>query len=825
MQQIYGQKQSNVRFKFSLLMLSMSAVSVTFAAEDQATNVGVITVVGTGQAASVDAALREQQASDSVSSVVHADGIGQLPDDNAAEALQRLPGVSVERDQGEGRFVTVRGLGADLNTVTINGTLVPAPESDRRGVALDVLPSELVQSLSVVKTLTPDMDANSLGATVQVNSLSAFDHKGLFTTGSIEGSYDAKREKYSPKVSGAISNRFSIGSGEDNFGVAAALSYQNRKFGSDNVESEWENSKLTSTEMRQYDIERERIGAGLNFDFRTDSGQYYLKTLYSRFKDTEARNALAVEFDDGLAIGETGTSTASRELKARTETQEIQSYVFGGKQQFGTWLAEGQIGYSVASEDNPNYYNMTYESNNEVSGLSYSSTRVPVISGGSDLYDASNYTLSKVKWTKESTKDTEKNAKLDLSRDYNLGAYFATFKFGGKISQREKTNDTDIYNATLSNTALVSAGADDFELANFGPLINKDAGLASVTGWSQSIADSTVGDYKSNENIRAIYAMNTIDIDKLRIIAGLRYEDTEFKTNGYQYDGSAVSATSAKNNYDHWLPGLHLRYKVNDATILRAAYTKTVVRPIFAQSSAGVLIDGDEAEFGNPDLKPLESNNLDVSAEYYFGKASVVSANLFYKDIKNFIYSTDLAGTGAWKDYDTATTYENGKKAKVYGVELAYSQKFEYLPAPWNGVLVGLNATFSHSDAEITGAKDGISLSRKIRLPSQSNAVGNAMLGWENERFGFRFSANYKSPYLLEVAGSIDEPQNDKYVDQQVFVDFSSHWNVTKNLQVKFDIANLNNEKYYVYSGRKAQNAQYEEYGPTFKLGLTWTNF
>lgn len=83
---------------------------------------------------------------------MHADGVAQLPDENVAEAVQRLPGISVERDQGEGRFVSVRGLGPDLNSVTINGTLVPSPESERRAVALDVLPSELVQSLSVIKT-------------------------------------------------------------------------------------------------------------------------------------------------------------------------------------------------------------------------------------------------------------------------------------------------------------------------------------------------------------------------------------------------------------------------------------------------------------------------------------------------------------------------------------------------------------------------------------------------------------------------------------------------------------------------------------------------
>src|SRR5690606_16068172 len=128
--------------------------------------------------------------------------------------------------QGEGRFVSIRGIAPDLNSVTINGTLVPAPESDRRAVALDVLPSELIQSITAVKTLTPDMDANSLGGTVEVHSLSAFDHEGLFRTLSVEGSHDDNSGENSPKISGAISNRFDIGGGRKNFGVAAAVSWQ-----------------------------------------------------------------------------------------------------------------------------------------------------------------------------------------------------------------------------------------------------------------------------------------------------------------------------------------------------------------------------------------------------------------------------------------------------------------------------------------------------------------------------------------------------------------------------------------------------------------------
>ena len=222
----------NSGLQVSVLALAIAASSQLLAAEPATEYVEVV-----GQAVSIDKALKEQRNSDSVESVVHADGIGQLPDDNAAEALQRIPGLSVERDQGEGRFVSVRGIGPDLNSVTINGTLVPSPESDRRAVALDVLPSELVQSLTVVKSLTPDMDANSLGGTVEVESLSAFDHDGLFYSGTAEGSYDDNTDQSSPKFSGAISERFSLGDGTDNFGVAAAMSWQERDFGSDNVET------------------------------------------------------------------------------------------------------------------------------------------------------------------------------------------------------------------------------------------------------------------------------------------------------------------------------------------------------------------------------------------------------------------------------------------------------------------------------------------------------------------------------------------------------------------------------------------------------------
>ncbi len=121
--------------------------------------------------------------------------------------------------------------------------------------------------------------------------------------------------------------------------------------------------------------------------------------------------------------------------------------------------------------------------------------------------------------------------------------------------------------------------------------------------------------------------------------------------------------------------------------------------PTFGQLAPGFVIDDDEATFGNPDLKPLESSNLDLGIEHFMGRAGTVSAFVFYKDIKNFVYNTDVAGTGAWTNFSEAHTYANGDSAKLYGLELAYSQKFDWLPAPWNGLLIGANSTFSRSSA------------------------------------------------------------------------------------------------------------------------------
>lgn len=830
---------------FTLTALAMAIASERLSAAENVANTEHVEVVG--QAASIDQALKEQRSSDSIKSVVHADGVAQLPDENVAEAVQRLPGVSVERDQGEGRFVSVRGLGPDLNSVTINGTLVPSPESERRAVALDVLPSELVQSLSVIKTLTPDMDANSLGGTVDVKSLSAFDHKGLFYTGSSEASYDKNTHQTSPKFSGAISDRFSLGDGIDNFGVAAALSWQKRDFGSDNVETggAWDfeqGAKLQEFEQRDYDISRERAGGGLNFDYKPDDlSSYYLRTLYSRYKDSETRNSTSLEFADPLAAGELGDAEGSRKLKQREETQEIQSYVLGGERMFGLWTLSGQAGYSRSSEDSPGHIaNAAFNGIDDFADSGFYDNDKPRPIIGQSFYNPDNFSLDKVDWEKQKTTDTEKNLRLDLARDYDLSGYASQVKFGGKVSRRNKDNNLDAwvyedfddlgFSDEQLNLSRFQKGTVDYRLGQFGPGISGSAIKQLIGGLNQADfydeTESRVNDFKISEDINAGYLMNTIDIDDWRFIAGMRYEGTEFEAKGTGATDGEFQSTETKRRYHHWLPGLHARYQLDKNTQVRAAWTKSVVRPTFGQLAPGFVIDDDEASFGNPDLKPLESSNLDLGIEHYMGHAGTVSAFVFYKDIKNFVYNTDLAGTGAWADFSEAHTFANGDSAKLYGLELAYSQKFDWLPAPWNGLLLGANTTFSRSDAEIEGfdAASGINRKRSIDLPNQSDTVGNLMLGWEDDKLSLRLSANYKSDYLFELA-SINDKAHDLHVDAQTFVDFSARYSLTKNLQVSFEAQNLTDEPYFVYTGSRSYNGQYEEYGPTYKLGLTFTHF
>lgn len=791
-----------------------------------------------GQAAQLQRALDRQRFADNTISVITADAIGQLPDSNAAEALQRVPGLSIERDQGEGRFVRVRGISPDLNSVSVNGTQLPAPEAGRRAVALDVMPSELISALVVTKTLTPDMDANAIGGSIEVESLSALDREGAFYSMRLEGSYDELTEQSSPAfgLSGGDTMVFDNG---QRLGIAGALSYDKRKFGSDNVETggAWDEGALEEFEIRDYSIVRERLGAALNFDYELDANNHlYLRTLYSSFSDDEQRQASVIEFEDAQLPGATGSADIARELKAREETQTIISTTFGGEHFIDDWTVEYALGYSKANEDEPGGISgAAFESSFD--GMGYTNTRKPSVIAPADYYDGGSYEIDKVKYTEAYTEDEQNSLRFDITRDLFIADYASQIKFGGKYTKREKTQDEDAWKFKDFNDetlADVATGEVDYGIGRYGPGISANAiyDLISAQDKNDAIDEeaSQIADYTISEDVTAAYVMANIEMDSLLLLAGVRYEGTQHDFDGFNYDSDAEVFTAFKddNKYSHLLPSAQARYRLNDSTQLRAAWTNSVVRPTFEQMAPSFTDDGSaEAEMGNPALDAMTSANFDLGVEHFTGTAGAVSAFIFHKNISDFIFETDLAGSGEFIDYEEVATFSNGDNASITGIELAASQRLEMLPAPFDGLLLSANVTYSDSEAEITSYGEGaagIASKRSIDLPNQSDITGNLVVGYEKDGLMLRLATNYKSEYLLEV-NDLTSADGDIYQASQTQLDFSAAYDINEQVKVNFEISNITDEPYYTYQNKEKYNAQYEDYGPTYRLGVTFTSF
>ncbi|WP_035375415.1 TonB-dependent receptor [Pseudoduganella violaceinigra] len=823
----------------ALRLTAFAAASLTLAnagAADAADASLAGAVVVTGQRAVQAKSIAAQDKADNIVSVLSSDDIGNLPDKNAAEALARLPGVSVQRDQGEGRYVTVRGLGPDLNAVTINGALVPSPEAGRRAVALDVLPAGLIRSLEVTKTLTPAMDASSLGATVEVKSLSAFDLPGSLLSMNAAASHDQNTGRNSPSAGLLWASRF----GGGKFGVAVGISAEKRKFGSENAETggAWDGDRLSGFEMRDYLPVRARRAAALNLDYRPQAGNaWFLRSFLSRFSDDEVRDRMTVSNASGGALWEGVPASArlERRLRQRKFTQEIESLVLGTQQTLGDWKLDVQAGRSKADEDTPEALNDgRFRGNANFKDISFTNSERPALQAPPAAYDPGSYSLNAITLQQRYSKDTERHLKFDLGHEFGLGELRSAVKFGAKASRREKTNDTNQWSyaakavpGSLSMASFVQGHQLDYPFAPIGAALDPTAIRARVAGLARDPArlasESAINDFTLNEDINSAYFQDTLSHGDWRLLAGVRAERTDFDAAGVRASGGTITPLQRGRSYTNWLPSLQLRYDLDRETSLRGAWTNSVVRANFSQLAPGVaLASATEATIGNPDLNPLKSHNFDLGVERVIGSDGAVSAYLFYKDIKDFTYTTNLAGSGQWAGFTTATTYANGDRAKVKGIELSWQQPLRMLPAPFNGLLVGANGALTDSRAGVArfDNKAGAMVSRRISMPGQSDRVMNLSIGYEAGPLSTRIAVNYKSPYLLELGSDILNPAQDRIVDTQKQVDFSLGWQFSKGIQLTFDIGNLNNEKYYVYQGVKRHNAQYEQYGRTYKLAL-----
>ncbi len=779
--------------------------------------------------------------SDALLDAVSADEVGDYPDQNVAESLQRLPGVSVTRDQGEGRFVVVRGLDAALNSVSVDGIAIGTPESDNRAAPMDVIPSESTERLKVVKSPTPDMPGDSIGGAILVESASAFDRDGRSLRGKLEANHQQLSGKTSPKASANYSERFA----DDTFGVALGLNYQDREFESDNTEGEYDtlaNGDLFMVEQqrRKYTIERKRVGANLNLDWRPDAdNRYYLRTLFSSFEDAETRQNTIIGFDaDDVQANGDGTYSApvdgiDKRVRFRTKQQDTLAASLGGEHRLDGAVLDYQAGYTKTRERVNDEMEARFSYDGDDLGATIDQTsRMPTIAlSAPDWIDNAQYAFDKFVIAPTRVDDEERSARINVRFDGDNASY----KFGLLGRWRERAADVD-------ETELSDGPAIDLADWTVAPPAHRGNSLGQALAssamrayWARNralyaaddgdAASNAVGllaeDYQAREDVLAAYAMGTWDIGALRVIAGARVENTQFKATGNRIDladdgeSFAVTPLQASRSYSNVLPGLHLRWDSGRDWLLRAALNKTVARPAFGAVAPHATINNDdgEVELGNPSLDPYESTNLDLAFERYLGTSGIVSLGLFGKRIDGYIVETVSDDDPAYAGYDVTRSI-NGRQAKVYGAEFNWQQQFAFLPEGWNGLLAGASGTWLHSTFD-PGLADRSG--EDFTLPRASRQVYSGFVGYERNGFSTRLSAVYRSAYVDELGSSRDY---DIYVAPNTQLDFSLDYQITDTVQLYFDASNLLDQPLERYQGTRARTQQYEEYGRTYAVGL-----
>ncbi|MDP3907584.1 TonB-dependent receptor [Novosphingobium sp.] len=301
--------QPIIRFR-SLLLTGAAALLplVPAHAEEAADEADAIVVTGARPIAESEAAaLRTQRNADSLVTVAASDGVGRLPDQNIAQATGRLPGVAVERDQGQARYISLRGAPNYWTTLSFDGINVVSPEG--RDARFDSVPSAIASQIIVSKAVTPEMPGETVSGNVNVVTRSAFDYAGLHVAGKAGMGFAELGDRKEYEGSLVVSNRFKAGDGE--IGVLVSGSYYQRGMITDNFEIDWERVSqdqrpgsatrfwAQETENKLYRLTRKNWSVSGRLDWKPDTDNTIsLRSVYTIFTDDEARDNYRFDLDD-----------------------------------------------------------------------------------------------------------------------------------------------------------------------------------------------------------------------------------------------------------------------------------------------------------------------------------------------------------------------------------------------------------------------------------------------------------------------------------------------------------------------------------------------
>ncbi|GMQ29162.1 TonB-dependent receptor [Algoriphagus confluentis] len=798
-------------------------------------------------------ALNQQKNNPNITNIVSSDQIGRFPDANIGDALKRIPGITMQNDQGEARNIIIRGLAPQLNSVTLNGERIPSAEGDNRNIQMDLIPSDMIQTIEVNKAVLPNMDADAIGGSV--NLVTRQTPNGLRVSGTAASGVNLLTDK--PIWTGAfiLGDRFA----KDKLGVVLSASYNNHTFGSDNVEAVWydsdEGAVLEEFDIRKYLVQRVRRSVNLAFDYQISANHtLFLSGMYNHRDDWENRFRMRVgrlddSFDDGeftevspgryqtfgrVEFQTKGGLDNDRIKATRLEDQRVYNATLGGDHLFNRLKMDWNVTYAKASEERPNERYISYRSSGQNVTVDVSNPEQPlaILSNPSDNLAIGFNGISE---QYSYTFDQDLNARLDFKLPYsNKGILQFGLRYRGKDKERANNFfeyepvDEDAFGATLgavpnrnysdpnylagSQYAVGTFATPEF----LGGLDLRNGGLFEE---SDLLEEYAPGNYVANERISGAYVMADHQFsEKFSAIAGLRLEHTaiDYTGNIFDIDNEEISPTSGDQSYTNLMPGVHFKYDPNSNTVLRFAWTNTLARPNYFDlvPYAAFSIEDQELERGNPNLKPSTSMNFDLMAERYYDNVGLFSFGGFYKDIDSFVYTITTQGFddpvfGSDLQYSRP---ENGGTATVYGLEASFQRQF------LKNFGIYLNYTYTASSTEGIEGREG----EDLELPGTAGNMFNASLSYENKRLVVRVSLNYASDYLDELGG---EGFEDRYYDQQTFLDVNASYAFTPKWRFFVEGNNLTNQPLRYYQGIQARTMQAEYYNARFNFGLKFDLF
>jgi TonB-dependent receptor len=810
-------------------------------------------IIVSGRLQGQSKALNTQMNKGNITNIISADQVGRFPDANIGDALKRIPGINVQYDQGEARFGNIRGTAPQYNSVMINGERIPSAEAEDRTVQLDLVPADMIQAIEVNKAVTPDMDADAIGGSVNLVTRSApYDRRASLTLGS---GYNILAGK--PIYNGAfiLGDRFL----NNKLGVIASASYHNHDFGSDNFEAEWDymdddnkdgSAFAEETQIRQYYLQRIRQSYSLSLDYKiTDNHTLFANGIYNHRNDWENRYRTVykdIEYDEDtdswIGMIEKETKGGNSDTKnARLEDQRMMNFTLGGDHQFGKIQADWTASYSKASEERPNERYIVYEVEDLTFNTDFSDKRAPkiiAVSPASSADFSSDYEFGEITEEFQLTEDIDKNFKLNFTIPLLENEFRNSIKLGVRYKGKEKMRNNRMFEyspldegAFNSNTLnnLDNLTKDNFLVGDYATgnqVAAEYLGVLDLTNSTlfdeEQIVEEEAGNFNATENIFGGYIMLNQNLSpKLLMITGVRIENTSQEYQGNQYDADEDEITQTdkiSDSYLNILPGLHLKYDFSETTILRAAWTNTLARPNYFALVPYREIEREDNEIaiGNPDLIPTSSMNFDLMFEKYFRTIGIVSAGVFYKDIKDFIVEEtreDYLFEGA--TWDTYSQPINGGNATIFGFEAAAQRQLDFLPGFWSGFGLYANYTYttsSVSDFRIEGREDD-----DISLPGTAKHTLNGSLSYDSKRFSFRTSVNYTTDFVDEFG---EEAFYDRYYDKAIHLDVNANYAISPKFRVYAEAINLLNQPLHYYQGISSRLMQAEYYNVRLQFGV-----